>query len=103
VASEGSFAGEHLVKNRPQCKNVRPLINLLPPHLLGRHIADSAHDYSGQGTATSRLCLCRFSKFLRTSQFRQPKIKNLEPPAAGDEKILRLQISVDNPLLVRSV
>jgi hypothetical protein len=34
-------------------------------------------------------------------QLRQPEVQNLHPPVLGDEQVLRLQIAMHDPLLVR--
>ena len=39
VAVKGALARKHLVEDRPESEDVRPLIRRLPTHLLGRHVA----------------------------------------------------------------
>ena len=75
------------------------MIHWLSPHLLWGHVAHGSHDDPWDCAAPLSH---RVAKFLRTPQLRQPEVENLEPPAAGYEKILRLQITVDDSFLVRS-
>src|ERR1700676_1794757 len=61
VAFERAFARDHLVKNRAQAENVGVVVDVLPPHLLRRHVARRAHHRArlggcrrGHGRALSR-------------------------------------------------
>ena len=44
---EGMVARHHLVKHRPEGKNVRPLVDLGIAELFGRHIPRRSHHLSG--------------------------------------------------------
>ena len=51
---EGSLAGEHLVEDRPEGKDVRPWIGSKAPHLLRRHIAHRSQHGPRLGVALLR-------------------------------------------------
>ena len=100
LAAEGPFAREHLVKNRAETEKIGAVVGVLSLHLLRRHVADRTHHHAGlglrgQGRGVGRNCA------LRAGELGQTEVQNLHPTVARDKNILRLQIAVDDSLLMR--
>jgi hypothetical protein len=97
---EGPPAGQHLVEDDPEREEVGALIARLAAHLFGRHIADRAHHrsrigharHADGGVATRRR---------RNLAPGETKVENLAPLVACDEQVLGLEISVEDPAIVR--
>jgi hypothetical protein len=78
------------------------MIGRLPVHLLRRHVADGAENYPDVGRKRHRRCVQSLVDGHRgKARLRQTEIENLHLTVARDEKILRLQISVDDACVVR--
>ena len=72
----------------------------LSSHLLGRHVAGRAHDEAGFGHRMNcRSIVAAFG--FRPGQFGQTEIQNFHSAVAGDKKVFRLQVTMDDALLVR--
>ena len=97
---ESALAGNHLVQNRAEGKNVRPRIGRLSSHLFRRHVAGRAHDQARFGYAVDGRRIGTAHGF-RTSQLGQAEVQNLHSTIAGDEQIFRLQVAMHDALLVR--
>jgi hypothetical protein len=66
-------------------------------HLLRRHVSDCSHHHARLGLGSQG---CRVGSRLRR-QLRQAKIQNLHSPVARDKNIFRLQVAVNDALVVR--
>ena len=114
----GQFAGEHLVKHHAQRVNVRAVVHLVGMFLLlRRHVIRRAHDLAGGGQGIGRARhSVRAVVFLhprraedcppyhfRTHQFCQTKIRHLHPAAAVEQNVFRLDVAVDDALVVREL
>ncbi len=98
---EGAFAGQHFIENGSEAKDVGAIIDGLAAHLLGRHIAGGADDHAGIGTVGDRRGIAiGFS--LTMDQFGQSEVQNFDAAVFGEEEILRLEIAVNDALVVRS-
>ena len=72
----------------------------LATNLLGRHVAGGAHDDAGRSVLVGQRDLIRIrSRGLH--QLRQSEVQNLDAPVFRDENVFRLQIAMDDSLLVR--
>src|SRR5439155_9011894 len=72
-----------------------------PARLLGRKVAESPHDDSGcrpLGRGGEAILFRR--RTLCDGELRQAEVENLQPVVGGKEQVLRLEIAVDNSLLV---
>ncbi|HEV8702079.1 MAG TPA: hypothetical protein VGV60_12470 [Candidatus Polarisedimenticolia bacterium] len=81
-------------------------------HLLRRHVSDRSEDDAGPGLDPRREPGQRpvrrragatgkcGRRTLGPRQLRQAEIEDLDPAVARDEQVLRLQVAVDDPLLV---
>ena len=98
---KGPFAGEHLVQDCAESKNIRPRIGRLASHLLRRHVTGSAHDQAGFGHTMDGRCI-RTAHGLRPSQLGQAEVQNLHSSVAGEEEVFRLQVAMHDALLVSS-
>jgi len=101
--SEGGHARHHLVKHRPEGEDVAPRVYVRATRsLLGRHVRRRADD----APLCRRRGCCRGASGFEGIRGRgreelgNPKIEKLHVPARRDHHVLRLQVSVDNALLV---
>ena len=102
VAVERADAREHLVQDRSEREDVRALVRGLALDLLGRHVAERSHDDAGLGRGGGR----RQVRLLRAlvlvlRQLRETEVEDLDPPVVRQKQVLGLEISMDDPLLVR--
>ena len=75
-------------------------------HLLGRHVADRAEHHARQRVRRRQWLRGRQrrgagDRRLRLRELGQAEVENLHPAVVGDEEVLRLEVPVDDPLLVR--
>ena len=77
---EGRASAEHLVQHHAQREEVRPRIERIAPHLLGRRIARQAHRLRTIGRAEPR----------------EPKDRKEHPASAADEDVLRAHVAMKN-------
>src|SRR6266513_3294509 len=96
---EGAFAGKHLVE-WPEGEDVGAMVDSLATNLLRRHIAGRAHDHAGIGSRglSRRVAV---GVLLGLHQLRETKVENLDTAVFGDEEVLRLEIAVNDALVVR--
>src|SRR5437016_1819465 len=97
---EDAFAGKYLVDNGPEGEDVRAMVDSLATNLLRRHIAGRAHDHAGIGSRglSRRVAV---AVLLGLHQLRETKVENLDAAVFGDEEVLRLEIAVNDALVVR--
>src|SRR3982075_2164579 len=103
IAAEWEQTGRHFVQHNPEREKVSSRIQFLAPHLLRRHIGDSAQSHAWTGEmlqAAGRRGFKRSTCYLLAHghHFRQPKIKDLGMSALGHENVRRLDVAVDNTL-----
>src|SRR5215472_4132768 len=104
---EGPPSAEHLVDRRTQAEEVGPGVDRIPPNLLRRHVARGAEDQSGAGGSDrgrQRLVHQRMWRGLslhRLDQLGDAEVEQLHVAALGKEKILRLEVAVDDAALER--
>ena len=99
---ESAPAREHLVENRAEGKDVAARVGRPAAHLLGRHVAERAHDDAGLGARGGRRQIgLRARSFADLRQLREAEVEDLDAPVLRDEEVLGLQVAVDDALLVR--
>ena len=89
VRFERHVAGEHLVADEPQRKDVRALIQLLAQRLLGRHVLHGAQQRAGLGHAVAFDGPC------------QAEIHDHDAAGVFHHDVLRLEIAVQDAGAVR--
>src|SRR4249920_3095580 len=94
-----SLAGEHFVQHSAERKNVGAGIGGLTPNLFGRHVADGAHHSSSFGADLLGGGVPREISF-GPRELGEAEVENLHAALAGNENILRLQVAVNDSLLV---
>src|SRR2546428_5749913 len=95
-------ARKHLVKNCSERKDVRAMIDSLSADLFGRHVTDRADYYTGTGVNASRGNVGLLLAAISLYELGNSKVQNLHAAIFGDEDVLRLQVAMDDPFLVRS-
>src|SRR6266496_767555 len=68
--------------------------------LLGRHITNGTHHHARVGVDAPRRYLRLRLGISSSSQLRQAEVQYLDSLVSDDKKILRLQITMDNSLLM---
>src|SRR6266571_3747373 len=99
---ERPSARKHLVKNCAERKDVRAMIDSLSADLFGRHVTDRADYYTWTGVNASRGNVRLLLAAISLYELGNAKVQNLHASIFGDEDVLRLQVAMDDPFLVRS-
>ena len=91
---------EHFVDNRAEREQVRTGVGGLAPGLLGGHVPDGPQQYSLlRGRPRPDLLPLLFS-LGRLAPLGQAEVEDLEPAILGEEQVLRLEVTVDEPARV---
>src|SRR5262245_1058324 len=78
IAGEVTCSAQHLIEDHPKAEDVRAMIGILAPHLLGRHVAYGSHHRAriSDGFLGGHLGTSSRSRF-RWPQFSKTEIENL--------------------------
>ena len=102
VASKCARAREHLVQQRPEGEDVRAVVHRLAPYLLGRHEAHGPqHHPRFRGPGTGALVSFADER-RRARQLGEAEVEDLDPAVVRDEDVVRLEVAVNDPLVVSS-
>ena len=77
------------------------MIQRAPPHLLGRHVAQRSHHDARLRVLRLRRRARFVAGLLVLGPLRQTEVEDLQVAVFRDEEVFGLQVSVDDPLLVR--
>ena len=80
-----------LVQDHPERVDVRARVHLLAFDLLGRHVRGSADHAAG-----------RRQTVLVVDELGDAEVEDLGFAAIGDEDVVRLQVAVNNPVVMRN-
>ena len=101
VAPERPPAGEHLVEHGAEREDVRAVVDGLPAHLLRRHVPDRPQHACPARSRRDAVGARRRRGSGRPGRcFARPKSRILTRPSR-EEEVLRLEVAVDDPLVVR--
>jgi len=95
---EGAPSAEHLVQHSAEREDVGARVGGLSLHLLRRHVTDRAEHRARFGLLRQRRGIVGADEHVLP---RQPEVEDLDAPVARDEQVLRLQVAVNDPAIVR--
>ena len=93
-------AGDHLVEESAERKNVGPPVHGCPAHLLRRHIADGSQHCAGLGRTGERRRDAGSARNDGRVVPSETKVEDLHAVVGGDEDVLRLQVAMDDAFVV---
>ena len=85
-------AGHGFVEHHAQREDVRPAVDLVPPHLFRRHVGQRAQDGAALGQIRTGLRLGIPS----VHTLGQPEVEHLHMPACREHDVRRLQVAMDD-------
>ena len=96
-------ARQHLVEHDAEREDVGAVIDGLPAHLLGRHVAHRAEHRAraGQRPRVGEQRRLGLDRRAGRGQLGEAEVEDLDAAVARHEDVLRLQVAVDDPLVVR--
>ena len=105
LSDEWTAAAEHFVEHAPERPDVRTFVDRLPPGLLRTHVGGGPdHDLiAGLTGGTGGRLVVRVQRNLGLTDLRHAEVQYLNDAVGGDLDIGRLQITMNDPFLVRSI
>ena len=99
-------AGQHLVEHAAERPDVRALVDRLAARLLGTHVGGRAEDHAGLASHARRDRRRARSRrhaapLAASSAFASPKSSTFTVPSVANLDVRRLQVAMDDALLVR--
>ena len=108
AAREGHLSGEHFVQDAAERPDVRALVDRLPPRLFGTHVRRRPQQHAfvrttnREGRRLRQIGSCPSGLPCPSCpRLREPKVEHLDRSGRRDRDVGRLQIPVDDALLVR--
>ena len=97
-APEWTLPREHFVQHDTEAEDVRPMVDPCTSRLLRRHVADRSDDHPRvSGLFRDRIR----RKPRRLGNARDTEVEDLHASFARDEQVLRFEVAVDDPAIVR--
>jgi hypothetical protein len=100
VAAEGPAAREHLVEDRAEAEEVGSVVRGQAAELLGRHVPERPQDGPRLRALRLRREVRRAAPGAGLDELREAEVEDLDPAVLRDEKVLGLEVPVDDSLLV---
>ena len=108
LAREHAPAGQHLEEDEAEGPDVDPAIDDLAAGLLGGHVGGGAENHPHPcGASRERrrergVDVCRRARALRRKRLGETEVEHLHGTVGSDLDVCRLQVAVDDPVLVCS-
>ena len=99
VPAKRRAPGEHLVQQHAETEHVAAMIDLPAARLLGRHVGDRAEHQPGIGVGLGQRLAARVAA-QRVDQLSQAEIDDLGMTIFRQHHVGRLEIAMDDPLVV---
>jgi hypothetical protein len=99
VPLEWVMPRQHLVEEHSEGEDVAARVGFSSFELLRGHVGESAEHRAGSGVLRERVCLAAGGPRVEPP-LRQPEVEDLRASVPGDEDILRLEVAVNDALLV---
>ena len=93
---EGAFAGEHLVQDHAESKDVAARVGGMSPHLLRRHVADGTGNLAGLGVLRDGGGRTIGADGFGLREFGQAEIQDLEAAVFRQEEVFRFEVTMYN-------
>ena len=113
LSDEWTAAAEHFVEHAPERPDVRTFVDRLPPGLLRTHVGGGPDNdlIAGLTVGTGGLnersrvgrLVVRVERNLGLTDLRHAEVQYLDDAVRGDLDIGRLQVSMNDPFLVRGI
>jgi hypothetical protein len=97
---ERPSAARHLVEDDPEREEVRPRVERAARDLFGRHVRDGPH-HGARLREPGRRGRVLAPGQARVGPFREAEVEELHAPARREPHVRRLEVAVDDSLLVR--
>ncbi len=100
ISPEGALRREHFVQDCAETEDIGAVINGLAPHLFRGHVAHRAHHRARVRVAGHGRRIGVVSRPGGRSLPRQAEVEDLDATVLRDEDVVRLEVPMDDPLVV---
>ena len=101
-SSEGKLAAQHLVEDNAQGEDVRAMVHLNAPRLLGGHVGDGAHDLAGIGFSSKCCFYVTVTAPERLHQLGEAEVDDLGVAVLSHHDVGGFEVSMNDALGVGS-
>ena len=93
---EGALAGEHLVEDHAESKDIAAGVGDVPPHLLRSHVANGAQHWPGLGLLRDGDGGSVGASGFGLGEFGQAEVQDLDASVLRQEEVFRLEVTMNN-------